>query len=1818
MLYSFINITNISSNKKIKDVQKSILFNYCDSKIKQYFPKFEENDLLTEYVTLMLIIMSEILNIKNYDGSDDDREQIFISQISMNNDRNFIALLNLFLPYIDDKNDFFNQKNVKNVIQLIEETRETNLNNKSKFSNFIYDHSTPSNFKFEKTEENIKNFEIDIINKLPDTFNKQQYYSTMFNFILDAINRIRYKFYINWINTFPISILNYKETDLYKNSWKFDKNTLKFTDSNNNLLNFPLYFNLNSITNIDIEKIILNTTKVKESQFETQIEINNLISQSQNNCIFYKGINIEDIYNTLVNDYFLSIKRSKWLLFEFSDQNNIYILIYILHDIFDINKILHHKTWNMLDDYEKSKTSKLWLELLNAGINNFGYSNYDNQIIKRMLINIVSYFKIHYNGISQLESNKIIKDLDLNLEDKDTYEDDEIFIIENDFLVFINRKNKKIPISEFLDSIINVPVEDIYTFLYDEINSIKNTPYKYLLFNESKINDNLLCFMNNNKYNKINLDDIDSYIITPKNYYNFAKRIFLKSFIGPYDEPDNLFFPNLWDSLSIEDKYIVVIRLNQTEDQQDWFKIPNVLRKIGYDESNIPKLIKVIYNKIRSQIIDMTFENLIRKGCICEIFYNPKVSDVNILTNDFKIKSERLAKNMKEFNLSEENIKKYEDAYYFSNNTKYKDIDYISIEYQGSSLQFSYLEYLSEINKTGDKWFTFYAVDWVSQIDFYLKFMNQRIMYITGSTGQGKSTQVPKLYLYGLKSLLYKNDGKIFCSVPRVDPVLENALGISKSMGLPIESFDEKLGIINTLNGTIQYKYSSDDHINYNSNFFLRIMTDGLLLQYLKSNQLLKEQKITKKQNRTNPTIKMSNKNVCDVVMIDEAHEHNANMDIILTILRHTLFYNNDIRLSIISATMEEDEPIFRKFYRFIDDNLTYPINMFNLNFGLDRNFIDRRYHISPPGETTQYTVIEHFLNDSEDTYQFNEDRAIETVNNILESTDSGEILLFSTTIKTIDKLTEKLNNIIPPNCIALPYHGQLKEEYKKISKKGSSAIKKINFDRKDVVNLFSGKISINQVTKVNEGTYKRACIIATNAAEASLTITSLKFVVDIGFQLTVKYDYDKNIPEIFTEKITEASRVQRKGRVGRVSNGEVYHMYPKGSRIEVKSEYSISLNDFSDSFVNLLCNQEIESNEIINKDVIRKLVSLQKLSNEDLDLIKKPNKSIIYNQYRIDSYYFLDNGNIKFLDYDREWNLNYSYFDFLFPSYYTGFSSSNLLDGCGHFYITNPLEREVRRDILTSNFIDINGSLLTLKIDDMKKIYNLPLINLEIVNVNNFLYKTNLNLELNQIKSVVGSYDDIYIKIITYTLLLISTKKYDNYKLLLKVIFIYNLLTKVDFDISSLIDSNKNLNINFHKHIETYNKNKRNFYNIPSYDSELDFIEHIFNKLFYVIDIDLIFRNVDFKNSDLSDKLVNFISTNFVNLKNILEFSKNNNLNRNDTNLIMKLFLKANFSLDSLNEEYLSYNSLIDENLVNNFSINQILQIFDLNYEIIYDIIITSISDYKLLINKVENLEEPIDNLVKILSLNYNSINNIKSVFFNSNLSNIYYQEEGQFKHLISSECISPEFGTLNSTSTFGFYLKYDPEKKKIFFLSNLTKIDILKTAPQLVGQIKGNGKKYLNYEDLENNKQFLASKLSNFSYENKKIQFNEFEDFNISNILIRRTMENTKLLDQEGGFFYVIQKPFKLMKLHINTIKKDSQLMELIKMSNIDIDKYDFGYVARSNLDNNKLIGFYLVERIAFNAISINKIIDYYPEFKNLLIRLRMRGVHIFVEKN
>jgi hypothetical protein len=56
-------------------------------------------------------------------------------------------------------------------------------------------------------------------------------------------------------------------------------------------------------------------------------------------------------------------------------------------------------------------------------------------------------------------------------------------------------------------------------------------------------------------------------------------------------------------------------------------------------------------------------------------------------------------------------------------------------------------------------------------------------------------------------------------------------------------------------------------------------------------------------------------------------------------------YFNPEIKLIILSATMDDDEPTYRRFYRDINDNQKSPIDIKIREKQLDRINIDRRFH---------------------------------------------------------------------------------------------------------------------------------------------------------------------------------------------------------------------------------------------------------------------------------------------------------------------------------------------------------------------------------------------------------------------------------------------------------------------------------------------------------------------------------------------------------------------------------------------------------------------------------------------------------------------------------------------------------------------------------------------------------------------------------------------------------------------------------------------------------------------------------------------------------
>ena len=149
------------------------------------------------------------------------------------------------------------------------------------------------------------------------------------------------------------------------------------------------------------------------------------------------------------------------------------------------------------------------------------------------------------------------------------------------------------------------------------------------------------------------------------------------------------------------------------------------------------------------------------------------------------------------------------------------------------------------------------------------------VVVVTGETGSGKTTQIPKMCLEAGRGLA----GLIGCTQPRRIAATTVARRIAEEMG---EETGQSVG----------YKIRFDDRTPKNA--FLKIMTDGILLMEAQTDPLLR---------------------AYDTIIIDEAHERSLNIDFILGILKNILGRRRDLRVVITSATIDTE-----KFSRAFDN----------------------------------------------------------------------------------------------------------------------------------------------------------------------------------------------------------------------------------------------------------------------------------------------------------------------------------------------------------------------------------------------------------------------------------------------------------------------------------------------------------------------------------------------------------------------------------------------------------------------------------------------------------------------------------------------------------------------------------------------------------------------------------------------------------------------------------------------------------------------------------------------------------------------------------
>lgn len=140
---------------------------------------------------------------------------------------------------------------------------------------------------------------------------------------------------------------------------------------------------------------------------------------------------------------------------------------------------------------------------------------------------------------------------------------------------------------------------------------------------------------------------------------------------------------------------------------------------------------------------------------------------------------------------------------------------------------------------------------------------NNQVVIISGETGSGKTTQLPKLLL----ELGYAKDLLIGHTQPR---------------RLATKTISHRIAKELDNNDVVAYKIRFQDTIK--SSTKIKLMTDGILLQEIQNDRLLSKY---------------------SALIIDEAHERSLNIDFILGFLKQLIIKRTDIKIIITSATIE-------------------------------------------------------------------------------------------------------------------------------------------------------------------------------------------------------------------------------------------------------------------------------------------------------------------------------------------------------------------------------------------------------------------------------------------------------------------------------------------------------------------------------------------------------------------------------------------------------------------------------------------------------------------------------------------------------------------------------------------------------------------------------------------------------------------------------------------------------------------------------------------------------------------------------------------------
>ncbi|UYV77844.1 DHX30, partial [Cordylochernes scorpioides] len=349
------------------------------------------------------------------------------------------------------------------------------------------------------------------------------------------------------------------------------------------------------------------------------------------------------------------------------------------------------------------------------------------------------------------------------------------------------------------------------------------------------------------------------------------------------------------------------------------------------------------------------------------------------------------------------------------------------------------------------------------------------VVLIHGQTGCGKTTQVPQYILEKAAMDGHGSDVNIVVTQPRRISALSIAGSVAHELGEP-------------LGCTVGYQIRLDKILPSRRRGAILFCSTGILLRHLQANR------------GELPGVTH--------VIVDEAHERDIQIDLLLTLLREKVRHpDSKLRLILMSASF--NTKLFSSYFNYcpvVDvPGMSFPVKEHYLpeilqELGQDPNSF---------WEGSMFTEqLGHLI--------------CQVVKHIDDSRPPGKaILVFLPGWQEIkwvhDQLKDNPGSVLFPSSkglrrlLLLPTHSRLSPtEQMAIFKPAPTGLRKV--------------------------------VLATNIAESSITVEDVVYVVDPGLH---KEAYiHRSAPSLRSCWASQANIVQRRGRAGRVLPGEAFHLF--------------------------------------------------------------------------------------------------------------------------------------------------------------------------------------------------------------------------------------------------------------------------------------------------------------------------------------------------------------------------------------------------------------------------------------------------------------------------------------------------------------------------------------------------------------------------------------------------------------------------------------------------------------------------------------------------